>query len=128
MTEEVRLLEKLGCKPDYEKMDDEWRKTMVDQTTSGELTPKAIDEAISRVGKPASLIIPPRHQSNLRRDELFVEYEEEKVLNGVIGRYMGAIVIVDQDLHNLGKGTTIRAIIPSQSEEFYSEILLAGRR
>lgn len=102
MTEEVKLLEHLGMKPDYDKIWDELTlQRTVDQTSSGRLTPEAVDRAMDKAGeKVKHLVIPPRQQGKIRRDVLFVEYEEERLRKGVIGRYMGMTVEVDEDLQN----------------------------
>lgn len=74
----------------------------VDQTGSGELTPEAISDAMTRIEEdsyvPRFLVISPSQQGDLRKDSQFTnaaEYgDDEVIVNGEIGQYLGLSVLV----------------------------------
>lgn len=126
MSEEVRLLEGLGVKPSIEHMEELIPENVaypVDQTTSGKLTVGSIEKAMNRTKEVKSIIIPARHQYNIRRDELFTEYNPEKVKKGIIGRFMDAAVIVDEELDR--KKDETAAYLLEKNGEHAVKILLA---
>jgi len=74
----------------------------VDQTTSGELTPEAISDAMTKIEEdsyvPRFLVISPSQQGDLRKDSQFTnasEYgDDEVIVDGEIGQYLGLSILV----------------------------------
>jgi N4-gp56 family major capsid protein len=77
---------------------------IVDQTTSEQLTPEAIADAMENVERnnyvPRFLIVSPAHINDLRKDSQFTnasEYgDDEVVVDGEIGQYLGVSVMKTQ--------------------------------
>jgi len=76
----------------------------VDQTTSGELTPESIADAMAEIEAdsytPRFLVVAPTHINDLRKDSQFTnasEYgDDEVIMDGEIGQYLGVSVMVSQ--------------------------------
>lgn len=74
---------------------------IIDQTTSGELTPEAIADAMAKVEEdsytPRFLVVAPTHINDLRKDSQFTdaaEYgDDQVVMTGEIGQYLGVSVM-----------------------------------
>jgi len=76
----------------------------IDQTTSGELTPESIADAMAEIEAdnytPRFLVVAPTHINDLRKDSQFTnasEYGDDEVIrDGEIGQYLGVSVMVSQ--------------------------------
>jgi len=76
----------------------------IDQTTSGELTPEAIADAMEKIEEdnytPRFLVVAPTHINDLRKDSQFTnasEYgDDEVIMDGEIGQYLGVSVLKTQ--------------------------------
>lgn len=77
---------------------------VIDQTTSGELTPEAIADAMQKIEEdnytPRFLVVAPTHINDLRKDSQFTnasEYgDDEVIMEGEIGQYLGVSVLKTQ--------------------------------
>ena len=77
---------------------------VVDQTTSGELTPESIADAMQNIESdnytPRFLVVAPTHINDLRKDSQFTnasEYgDDEVIMDGEIGQYLGVSVLKTQ--------------------------------
>jgi len=77
---------------------------IIDQTTSSELTPESIADAMEKIEEnnytPRFLIVAPTHINDLRKDSQFTnasEYgDDEVVMDGEIGQYLGVSVLKTQ--------------------------------
>lgn len=80
----------------------------VDQTTSGEITPDAVSEAMRYIEEnnydPEYLIINPAHKHNLRTDSQFTnasEYGDDRVVKrGEIGEYLGVRILTSTNVED----------------------------
>jgi len=78
--------------------------TTIDQTTSGEMTPEAIADAMEAIESnnytPRFLVVAPTHINDLRKDSQFTnasEYgDDEVIMDGEIGQYLGVSVLKTQ--------------------------------
>jgi len=74
---------------------------VIDQTTSGEMTPEAIADAMEAIEtddyEPRFLVVDPSHINDLRKDSQFTnasEYgDDEVIMDGEIGQYLGVSVL-----------------------------------
>lgn len=77
---------------------------VIDQTTSGELTPESIADAMEAIETdnytPRFLVVAPTHINDLRKDSQFTnasEYgDDEVIMDGEIGQYLGVSVLKTQ--------------------------------
>lgn len=75
--------------------------TTIDQTTSGEMTPEAIADAMEAIEvdnyEPRFLVVDPSHINDLRKDSQFTNASEygsdEVIMDGEIGQYLGVSVL-----------------------------------
>lgn len=75
--------------------------TTIDQTTSGEMTPEAIADAMEAIEvnnyTPRFLVVDPSHINDLRKDSQFTNASEygsdEVIMDGEIGQYLGVSVL-----------------------------------
>ena len=74
---------------------------VVSQTTSGELTPESIADAMEKIESdnytPRFLVVDPSHINDLRKDSQFTNASEygsdEVIMDGEIGQYLGVSVL-----------------------------------
>jgi len=77
---------------------------VIDQTTSGEMTPESIADAMEKIESdnytPRFLVVAPTHINDLRKDSQFTnasEYgDDEVIMDGEIGQYLGVSVLKTQ--------------------------------
>lgn len=102
---------------------------VIDQTTSGELTPESIADAMAKIEEdnytPRFLIVAPTHINDLRKDSQFTnaaEYgDDEVIMDGEIGQYLGVSVMKTQAAvrsnetlaYMVGEGPEGQAVGPS---------------
>jgi N4-gp56 family major capsid protein len=87
---------------------------VIDQTSSGELTPESIADAMEKIEQdnytPRFLIVAPTHINDLRKDSQFTnaaEYgDDEVIMDGEIGQYLGVSVLKTQAAVRSGPGDT----------------------